>query len=275
MTLLDPGRKLFPSNLGFHRQLVPTRAVGRRADAVWLSAELSATVLERLGKKHDDDGGGSSNTACMILPSAPAAQRLITTLTGRNTSHHASVSPYIRFGVPAGNDDDDGSSASRWATFFAVLYHTDLAPDAMAFWRETGDGISSRHAEFALAWFPYLESQCVDRRFCTNARLPLHRAALPALPSLPSRATTATEVAVIKALLAASAASDAPDQAPISPKDIFLYQKGLCGIYAVARSLVPENSSAKTSQVVIYGAIWLDGHTPRRSSAWSAVDGDE
>ncbi|GIC87442.1 uncharacterized protein Aud_003826 [Aspergillus udagawae] len=249
--------------MAFHRQLVPARAMGGLADEGWLSAQLSETVLERL-RMHD------GSTACMILPSMLGAQRLIASLTEKNTSHF--VSPYIRFCVPAGDIcGDDANKASRWATFYAVLYHADLAPDAMGFWRETGDGIPSRHAEFALGWFPYLESQCVDRLFCTKAKLPLHKAWGEELPSLPSPVTTAAEVAKIKTLLAASAASDAPNQAPISSKDIFLYQKGLCGIYAVARSLVPVSSSEKTSQVVIYGWPYAETVKCVERSGWGRV----
>ncbi|GFF93170.1 probable cystathionine gamma-synthase [Aspergillus udagawae] len=225
--------------------------------------QLSETVLERL-RMHD------GSTACMILPSMLGAQRLIASLTEKNTSHF--VSPYIRFCVPADNIcGDENNNASRWATFYAVLYRTDLAPDAMGFWRETGDGIPSRHAEFALGWFPYLESQCVDRLFCTKAKLPLHMACGEELPSLPSPVTTAAEVAKIKTLLAASAASDAPNQPPISIKDIFLYQKGLCGIYAVARSLVPVSSSAKASQVVIYGWPYAETVKCVERSGWGRV----
>ena len=187
----------------------------------------------------------------------PAAQRLIVSLTAKNTSYF--VSPYIRFCVLptakySGEEKEENSADnSRWATFYAVLYHTHLALEAMSFWRETGDGISSRHAEFALGRFQFLKSQCVDSSFCTKPNLNQNKALGGGLPSLPSAATTAAEVAAIKSLLAKSAASDIPGRALVRPQDIFLYQKGLCGIYAVARSLVPEGLSAKKSQGVIYG----------------------
>ncbi|KAH9206090.1 cystathionine beta-lyase, partial [Leptodontidium sp. 2 PMI_412] len=199
--------------------------------------ELSATVLERLQAR---DG----HTECMLFPSIPASQRLIVSLTTKNPSHFCDEEVKM---------EEENEDHSRWATFYAVLYHTELAPEAMGFWRETGDGLSSRHAEFALARFQFLESQCVDGSFCTKPNLNKHQAYRGDLPSLQPATTTAAEVATIKALLAKTASSDVPGQGPVRPQDILLYQKGLCSIFAVARSLVPEGPSTKKSQVVIYG----------------------
>ena len=192
----------------------------------------------------------------MIFPSIPAAQRLIASLTAKKTNRF--VSPYIRFCVfPNATKEHEGQSADniRWATFCAVLYHHHLAPEAMGFWRETGDGIASRHAEFALGRFRSLESQCVNDSFCTKPNLNQDNVRGKELISLPPAATTAAEVAFLKAQLAKFAASDSPSQAAVRPQNIFLYQKGLCGIYAVARSLVPKGPLAKRSQSVIYGYV--------------------
>lgn len=123
----------------------------------------------------------------------------------------------------------------------------------MSVWRETGDGITSRHAGYALGWFQFLGSWCLNDSFCTKPNLTQDRALGKDLPSLLPAATTAKEVpAAIKALLATSAVSDVPGQALVRPRDIFLYPKGLCGINAFARCLVPVSLEAE-SQVVIYG----------------------
>ncbi|KAI8633602.1 pyridoxal phosphate-dependent transferase [Xylariaceae sp. FL1651] len=295
--MLISGCERLASNMAFHCKLVAAREMGGRSDEIWLSTvrdfptasnyfeqkpycelhslfintiiqELSATVLKRLQVR-------DSNTECMIFSSVPSAQRLTTSLTARNTSHF--ISPYIRFSVPYTVTCDDkekekeNPNNSRWATFYAVLYHSHLASEAMGFWRETGDGISSRHAEFALTWFRFLESQCIDSSFCTQPSLNLSKEWLGDAAALPPATTTAVEVATIKSMIANSAASEKSGQAQLRPQDIFLYQKGLCGIFAVARSLVPKGPLAKRSQVVIYGWPYAETGKCVERSGWANV----
>ncbi|GAP90071.1 putative cystathionine gamma-synthase [Rosellinia necatrix] len=212
--------------------------------------ELSSRVLERLQPPDAEMG-------CMIMASMPAALRLTKSLEAKKADGF--VSPCIHFGVPptAAVDAQDKEN-SRWAAFHVVLYSSKLTPEAMSFWRETGDGISSRHAEYALRWFPVLESQCADISFCTKPTMGPNEARVEDLsPPLPPAATTAAQIAAMKSLLATSAASDDPGQASICPQDIFLYPKGLSGIYAVARSLVPDAQPAQKSQAVIYGQVFF------------------
>ncbi|OKP01346.1 hypothetical protein PENSUB_7336 [Penicillium subrubescens] len=253
--------------MAFHRKLVATGAMGGLTDERRLSTELGASVLERFQVLN-------TNTACALLPSIPAAQRLITSLTVKGTGHF--VSPYIQLFVPStatrdknnGREEDDADC--RWATFYAMLYHSDLTHEAMSVWRETGDGITSRHAEFALEWFQFLESRCINDSFCARPDLIQDEALGKDLPSLPPAATTAKEVDAIKALLAKSAASDIPGQTPVFPRDVFLYPKGLCGIYAVARCLVPDGLAAE-SQVVIYGWPYAETVKCVERSGWGRV----
>ncbi|KAJ6145020.1 hypothetical protein N7470_008915 [Penicillium chermesinum] len=159
--------------------------------------------------------------------------------------HRSPSLPPIRFFVPPARHptlcnegrDIHNEQEYRWATFYAVVYHTDLAPIAMSFWRETGDGITSRHAEYALGMFQFLKSQSDSKA---------HLDELQNASSLPPPSTTAAEITSIKSLIATSAASDSPGHAPIRLDDVFLYSKGLAGIYAVARSLVPRVRQPKT-----------------------------
>lgn len=211
------------------------------------------------------------------MSSFSAAQRLIEALAAKDPDEF--ISPCIRFTYPNTKDKDGIEDGTRWATFYAVVHHSRMQQAALAFWRETGDGITSRHAEFALERFRSLESQCVDAAFRSKPVKALSngcakgntagnetRNGNEAAPvrmniTLPSPATTATEVAAIKSLIAKCAASEDPAQPLARQKDIFLYPKGLSGIFAVARSLVPHGLAAKDSQAVIYGY----GMTPIRS----------
>jgi cystathionine gamma-synthase len=64
----------------------------------------------------------------------------------------------------------ESDAAPNWASFSAVLFPLDLFKQAMGFWRDTGTGISTRHAEFSLSQFDYLVSDsATTKAFCTVA----------------------------------------------------------------------------------------------------------
>ncbi|KAJ9303271.1 hypothetical protein DTO271G3_645 [Paecilomyces variotii] len=231
--------------------------------------KLSSMVLQRL---HFPSG----TAGCMLFPSIPAARRLIASLTAKGTKE--CISPYIEFSVPESLTGILNDHESRWATFYAVVYHPNMVPEALSFWRETGDGITSRHAQFIIAQFQYLESKCTASTLCTSpSPSPIgnlcddHEIPGRASLSLPAPAITKAEVAAIKSLLIDSATLDTPNKAGMSLEDVFLYPKGLCGIYAVARSLVPEGPEAQNSQVVIYGWPYAETVKCVERSGWGNV----
>jgi cystathionine gamma-synthase len=85
------------------------------------------------------------NIGCIIFPSPRAALQLSKIL-----ETHPVDSPYIvdviRFSMHPESD-----VAPNWASFSAILFPLDLLKQAVGFWRDTGTGISTRHAEFCLS----------------------------------------------------------------------------------------------------------------------------
>ncbi|KAK2744989.1 hypothetical protein FQN57_004119 [Myotisia sp. PD_48] len=133
----------------------------------------------------------------------------------------------------------------------------------MGFWRDTGTGISSRHAEYCLKRFDYLKS---------DADLPSLRS--PALkerikdPNLILTAvTTATaERLDIEMLIAKLASSDKPGQRPVTSNDVFLYPNGMAAIYAVIRAIEALDSEGG---VAIYGWLYSESLKLIKRGAWS------
>lgn len=141
----------------------------------------------------------------------------------------------------------------RWAKFYAVVYDISLVPEAMNFWRETGDGISSRHAAFVLELFPILLSESQDPTLRTVAERAAAKVDVSIFQALPTHSTTTAEIGILKTLLAQSAASTKPQQRPVQANDIFLYPKGLSGIFAVARALRNGVPPGEKATAIIYG----------------------
>jgi hypothetical protein len=118
----------------------------------------------------------------MIFPSPRAALQLSKIL-----ETHPVGSPYIvdviRFSMHPESD-----VAPNWASFSAVLFPLDLLKQAMGFWRDTGTGISTRHAEFCLSQFDYLVSDsATTKAFCTVGEVGHRRTCYWAASSEPRR----------------------------------------------------------------------------------------
>jgi cystathionine gamma-synthase len=140
----------------------------------------------------------------MIFPSPRAALQLSKIL-----ETHPVGSPYIvdviRFSMHPESD-----VAPNWASFSAVLFPLDLLKQAMGFWRDTGTGISTRHAEFCLSQFDYLvPDSATTKAFCTVAT----RKSPSLLAEIPSAAA-----GEVKSVIAGVATG----QLAVSPDDVFL-----------------------------------------------------
>lgn len=165
----------------------------------------------------------------MIFPSFAAAQRLLQTL--RRVESGACLH-HVQFASATDLDARD----AYWASFHAVLYPPSISADAMGFWRETGDGISSRHAQFCLERFGKLQAGSPVRNECS-----------------PADKSAAVSHHIIKTRIAELLRSEDVLQPSPDRHDVYLYPKGLCAIYSITRALLPSPQGDNPSEVVVYG----------------------
>lgn len=139
------------------------------------------------------------------------------------------------------------TETTTWARFGAVLFPEKLTQHARKFWYSTGDGMSSRHAQFCLVMFPFMDSVSSN----SSMQRIMNSSKIRMLPSEPWEQSDLWTKGKIKALIARLATSWKPSQQVFKLRDIFLYPKEMCAIGSVARSLVP--TSTHSSEAVIFG----------------------
>lgn len=200
--------------------------------------ELSKAVLQRLR---------IANTSCMVFVSAIAARKCITALSAAPAySETPSPLQHVRFYMPP--ETNPGDKPTHWANFSAVIIPSDLWKEAMAFWRDTGTGLSTRHAEFCLEEFQYLDSDSLTPEFCTSAPQKRNHRQVP--HSFARILSAASRMDELKAFLAKLATSEQPGEPEVNPSDVFLYPSGMNAIYSLSESLSPLKAG---STAVAYG----------------------
>jgi cystathionine gamma-synthase len=127
-----------------------------------------------------------------------------------------------------------------------VLFPAEFANYAQQAWETMGDGISSRHAEFCIERFPFMNSVSSEPSLRTLAAQDTQEV----LPVSWEHSDDGTKLS-IRTEIARLLASEKETQEPVRQQDVFLYPKGMCAIGAIARSLVPE--STDSSEAVIFG----------------------
>lgn len=159
-----------------------------------------------------------------------------------------SESDIIHFYTPA--DPDIGVGPWSWASFSAVWMPSESWNKAMAFWRDTGSGISTRHAEFCLEVLHYLGSESSNKEFCAGAPRKRNHHSLP--QSLVLVETAETSLDGVKSILARIATSEQPGQPTVSPDDVFLYPTGMNAIFSLSENLLQLEGD---SSVAAFGYI--------------------
>lgn len=182
--------------------------------------QLNKAIHTRLGLSKD------SKITCMVFVSAQAAKRCMDLLSKSVTD--GSKALCVHFSQP-----EEKTIDGFWALFYVVIYSTHHSTIASRYWRDSGDGISTRHAEFCLLWFEYLESKSSNRDFCTP---PIKQ--LDSKSKLMRLGTSGfAEETAIKQDIANLAQSEQLGHGPAATSDIFLYPGGMSAISAVARAL--------------------------------------
>ena len=198
---------------------------------------LGEAVLKRLKIEQTEE------ISTLIFVSAASAARYVTSLRSKNPG--ASPIEAVRLFLP--KESKTPSLDARWAAFSVVLYPSDLLKEAMSYWRDTGDGISTRQAEFCLSRLDYLQSDSATSSFCT----PPPKSNINDNKQLPRLETSGdSEKQALKELIAKLTASEEAAQKPVTSENVFLYPRGMSAINAASRALVP---SKNPSEVVAYG----------------------
>ncbi len=101
--------------------------------------KLATSIVKRHGNTESDKA--------MLLPSPRCADRCLEFLRTQNPTVDPSCIRHLDF-VPHSDKIDNESSNLVQPRVSAALYPRELWPTAKAFWQHTGEGISSRRAEF-------------------------------------------------------------------------------------------------------------------------------
>lgn len=216
--------------------------------------ELSEAVLRRLKVAHN-------TTKCMVYGSRKAAQECATII--RKTSGNQSIAEVVEFAMPSASDLGNGTA--HWASFTAVLFPEDQWKEAMAFWRDTGTGMSTRHAPFCIEELDYLESKSPNPEFQTPASRGRDNGQVSQL--LASVCSAAASIPVVKSFIGKMVTSEQQGQPAVNPDDVFLYPNGTNAIYSLSQTLASPNSEYTvvsygygTSQILFSFMISVSSH---------------
>ena len=201
---------------------------------------LNRAVLVRLQIKGDETG-------CTTFPVAGSANRCLAALKAHH--HGGSVLEIVRFSLPT-LLQGSGFPEAQWESFYAVVHPATLGQKAFEYWRDTGDGISSRHAEYCHARLDYLGSTSSNDALRTQ---PLKSYLIDAEASPAPVKSSAVEKLAVQSFIARLATSEKPGQQLVSVNDVFLYPGGMAAIHAVSRALA--SLSDHQSEVVGYGRV--------------------
>ncbi|THC92703.1 hypothetical protein EYZ11_007810 [Aspergillus tanneri] len=200
----------------------------------------------------------------MVFRSAYAARCCAAGLHTASSENQSSIIKIVRFFMPL--ESNWGDSATHWANFAAVLFPLDLKKQAMAFWRDTGSGLSTRHASYCLEELDYLDSDSSEPKFRTPA--PQKRSRHLSQQSLMLTQSADDSMDEVKSLLAKLATSEQAGQPSVDVKDVFLYPNGMNAIYALSEGLA---SFAADSKVAAYGWLYPETVNVLRQSPWGKV----
>lgn len=138
---------------------------------------------------------------------------------------------------------------AAWARFSALLFPKDYSNEVRENLIFTGDGMSSRHAEFCIQNFALMQSTSVFPALQTTATRTIEN-------GTPAPSWAQSDIRVkekIKAQVAELVTSHKPEYNPVNVHDVMLYPKGMCAIGEVARALVPR--STISSEAIVFGYV--------------------
>ncbi|GIJ92461.1 hypothetical protein Asppvi_011443 [Aspergillus pseudoviridinutans] len=214
--------------------------------------DLSNAVLSRLRVT-------DAQIRCMVFSSGRAAQQCATVL--KASWMERSMVEVVDFVMSPASDVEHGTA--YWAQFSVILFPDALWSEAMNFWRDTGTGISTRHALFCLEELCYLESKSPNPAYQTAP--PCQRGSQPSSPLHMSVRSALASIPVVKSFIAQLATSEQPGQPPVQSGDVFLYPNGTNAIYVLSQMLASYKAE---STVVAYGWLYPETVKALHRCAW-------
>jgi cystathionine gamma-synthase len=205
------------------------------------------------------------NIGCLAFNTVKASRKCATVLQKEATEKQLRLE-VVRFFMPA-ESNFTKLSGVHWANFSAVLFHNDLRKEAMGYWRDTGAGLSTRHASFCLEELDYLDSDSVNPKLRTPAlQKRTHCRQLPAYAAWIQTAPASQHE--LQSFIARLASSEQPGQPAVAPGDVFLYPTGMNAIYSLSETLASLKSD---SQVAAYGWLYPETVEVLRRGAWKNI----
>ncbi|KAL4798542.1 pyridoxal phosphate-dependent transferase [Aspergillus venezuelensis] len=223
--------------------------------------ELANLVLRRLKITTD--------CHCMVFASATAASECIDAIKKLESEAQdpKSFAETVRFCMPA-DSNVDGRSGSHYADFSAVLLTPNLWKKAMAFWRDTGSGLSTRHAEYILTEIDYLNPDRVGTLEYQPPALKKRGPCREPPASLTRIQAAESSLLELRGVLARLASSDRPGEPPVQSADVFLYPTGMNAMYSLSECLADSRSGGT---VAAFGWLYPETVEVLRCGSWGEV----
>ncbi|RDW78706.1 Cys metabolizm PLP-dependent enzyme [Aspergillus mulundensis] len=221
--------------------------------------DLSDAVLHRLQV--------STDCRCMVFASVAAASECLEAL--RRSDEQKSFTETVRFFMPA-ESNSNGIAGPHWANFSAVLLAPDLWDEAMAYWRDSGNGLSTRHAEYILTELDYLDSDCAGMLELRTPALRKRGGGIcREIPASYQKIQAAeSSFSELRDALARLASSNRPGEPPVQPDDVFLFPTGINAVYSLSECLA---GSDKTATVAAFGWLYTETVGILRRGSWGEV----
>lgn len=180
----------------------------------------------------------------MVFPSMRVADRCAAELK-QSGPEGSSFVQTVRFFLPL--ESIFVSGEEKWANFSLVVFPTEQWKQAMSVWRDTGAGISTRHADLCMENLNYLDSDSSWTSFQTPAPLKRDRRDSTHVEWL---APAQENFHQVQARVAELVTSENTNLKPVTAEDVFLFPTGMNAIFAASEALA---SLAPHSDVVAYG----------------------
>jgi len=200
-----------------------------------LVTKLSRVIVEKFGE---------SSQEALVFPTHNIAERCQAYLhdhAGDSSVRIVCVSAKL-------TDGDNEPHTIPWTNLHAVSFHPDNVKVARQFWQHTGEGVSSRQAEYCLQFADSFVQDCASH-VCTvsSSNVPLSTIA-------PVSSDATAEKENIRKRIAGLISAE---ENPITMQDVFLYCSGMMAISDLYRALIHSGPYSK-GKFVAYGFLYVD-----------------
>lgn len=177
-------------------------------------------------------------TQNILLPSQRAALRCCSFISAHTM--HGDAAQVGKYSLCLDNISDPGPFA-RWTCIHVVWYDRELSSHAKAFWRHTGEGVSSRQADYC-------------RRFINIFKVLTEECCFPLVGKLPVSSNSLDDKSFIRDRIAVCA----DPSGEVDPdRDVFLYPAGMKAIFDVTRAILSYLHHVNPRLITIVSYGWV------------------